>query len=180
MKSLKGAAAPRRPGAGAGVGAAGVRGQQSADEGQEERQGSRERAKRSKHQTDPLEQAPPRPRPGRMDPPAAKRSRGCPAGPEERNAGVATVRGRGRPEALLDLSAKRVAESWAFEQVTEEGGGEGPRNPPPASSTTYLLSLSRPQTPDLPPSQTPPEISKILNPDPKTPPHPPISFLQTL
>ena len=63
MKSLKGAAAPRRPGAGAGVGAAGVRGQQSADEGQEERQGSRERAKRSKHQTDPLEQAPPRPHP---------------------------------------------------------------------------------------------------------------------
>uniref|UniRef100_F6U1N5 Zinc finger SWIM-type containing 4 n=2 Tax=Equus caballus TaxID=9796 RepID=F6U1N5_HORSE len=52
-----------------------------------------------------------------MDPPAAKRSRGCPAGPEERDAGAGAVRGRGRPEALLDLSAKRVAESWAFEQV---------------------------------------------------------------
>lgn len=53
-----------------------------------------------------------------MDPPAAKRSRGYPAGPEEGDAGAGAVRGRGRPEALLDLSAKRVAESWAFEQVT--------------------------------------------------------------
>ncbi|XP_037674068.1 LOW QUALITY PROTEIN: zinc finger SWIM domain-containing protein 4 [Choloepus didactylus] len=54
-----------------------------------------------------------------MDPPGAKRSRGCPAGPEEREAVAGAVRGRGRPEALLDLSAKRVAESWAFEQVEE-------------------------------------------------------------
>ncbi|KAM9685584.1 zinc finger SWIM domain-containing protein 4 isoform 2-T2 [Trichechus inunguis] len=54
-----------------------------------------------------------------MDPPAAKRSRGGPAGPEERDARAGAARGRGRPEALLDLSAKRVAESWAFEQVEE-------------------------------------------------------------
>ncbi|KAF3829375.1 hypothetical protein GH733_003639 [Mirounga leonina] len=54
-----------------------------------------------------------------MDPPVAKRSRGCPAGPEERDAGAGAVRGRGRPEALLDLSAKRVAETWAFEQPPE-------------------------------------------------------------
>lgn len=65
-----------------------------------------------------------------MDPPAAKRSRDGPAGPEERDAGAGAVRGRGRPEALLDLSAKRVAESWAFEQVTEECGGEGPTPSP--------------------------------------------------
>lgn len=76
----------------------------------------------------PPQQAPPRPRPGRMDPPAAKRSRDCPAGPEERDAGAEAARSRGRPEALLDLSAKRVAESWAFEQVTkEEGGGSHPQ-----------------------------------------------------
>lgn len=49
---------------------------------------------------------------GRMEPPAAKRSRGCPAGDEP-----GTGARRGRPEPLLDLSAKRVAESWAFEQV---------------------------------------------------------------
>ncbi|KAB1259325.1 Zinc finger SWIM domain-containing protein 4 [Camelus dromedarius] len=55
-----------------------------------------------------------------MDPPAAKRSRGCPAGLEERDAGAGAVRGRGRPEALLDLSAKRVAESWAFEQPVQK------------------------------------------------------------
>ncbi|KAM9241883.1 zinc finger SWIM domain-containing protein 4 isoform 3-T3 [Dugong dugon] len=54
-----------------------------------------------------------------MDPPAAKRSRGGPSGPEERDARAGAARGRGRPEALLDLSAKRVAESWAFEQVEE-------------------------------------------------------------
>ncbi|XP_004715548.1 zinc finger SWIM domain-containing protein 4 [Echinops telfairi] len=52
-----------------------------------------------------------------MDPPTAKRSRGGPAGPEERNPGAGAARCRGRPETLLDLSAKRVAESWAFEQV---------------------------------------------------------------
>lgn len=60
-----------------------------------------------------------------MDPPAAKRSQGYPAGPEERDAGAGAMRGRGRPEALLDLSAKRVAESWAFEQVTRGRGGGG-------------------------------------------------------
>ncbi|KAM6149136.1 zinc finger SWIM domain-containing protein 4 [Erethizon dorsatum] len=50
-----------------------------------------------------------------MEPLAAKRSRGGAGGPEPRHAGA----GRGRPETLLDLSAKRVAESWAFEQVEE-------------------------------------------------------------
>lgn len=65
-----------------------------------------------------------------MDPPAAKRSRSCPAGPKERDAGAGAVRGRGRPETLLDLSAKRVAESWAFEQVTERGGGGTHPQPP--------------------------------------------------
>ena len=65
-----------------------------------------------------------------MDPPAAKRSRGCPVEPEERDAGAGAMRGRGRPEALLDLSAKRVAESWAFEQVTEWGRvRDGPQAP---------------------------------------------------
>uniref|UniRef100_A0A5G2QQK8 Zinc finger SWIM-type containing 4 n=1 Tax=Sus scrofa TaxID=9823 RepID=A0A5G2QQK8_PIG len=74
-----------------------------------------------------------------MDPPAAKRSRGCPAGPEERNAGVATVRGRGRPEALLDLSAKRVAESWAFEQVEERFS----RVPEPVQKRIVFWSFPR-------------------------------------
>lgn len=93
-----------------------------------------------------------------MDPPAAKRSRGCPAGPEERDAGAGAVRSRGRPEALLDLSAKRVAESWAFEQVTkEEGGGSHPQPFPPATG---------PQPPGLPPSEIP---SKILIPAPGQP-----------
>lgn len=78
-----------------------------------------------------------------MDPPAAKRSRGCPAGPEERDAGAGAVRGRGRPEALLDLSAKRVAESWAFEQVSERRGGEEP-------TPSRFLDISFP-----PPAQTP-------------------------
>ena len=96
-----------------------------------------------------------------MDPPAAKRSRGCPAGPEERDAGAGAVRGRGRPEALLDLSAKRVAESWAFEQVSERRGGEEPT--PSLFLDVSFLPLPRPQPPDLSPSKTPPEISKILN-----------------
>uniref|UniRef100_A0A2I3GZN6 SWIM-type domain-containing protein n=1 Tax=Nomascus leucogenys TaxID=61853 RepID=A0A2I3GZN6_NOMLE len=84
-----------------------------------------------------------------MEPPAAKRSRGCPAGPEERDAGAGAARGRGRPEALLDLSAKRVAESWAFEQVTAGEGGGGrdsppaPSLPPLAPSTTGLWHLLR-------------------------------------
>lgn len=83
-----------------------------------------------------------------MDPPAAKRSRGSPAGPEERDAGAGAVRGRGRPEALLDLSAKRVAESWAFEQVTEGGGGRDlPSTPLPIG--LLLLPLPSPQPPDL-------------------------------
>uniref|UniRef100_A0A2K5PFM0 Zinc finger SWIM-type containing 4 n=1 Tax=Cebus imitator TaxID=2715852 RepID=A0A2K5PFM0_CEBIM len=64
-----------------------------------------------------------------MEPPAAKRSRGCPAGPEERDAGAGAARGRGRPEALLDLSAKRVAESWAFEQFHLSGNIREPGGP---------------------------------------------------
>uniref|UniRef100_G1M2T8 Zinc finger SWIM-type containing 4 n=1 Tax=Ailuropoda melanoleuca TaxID=9646 RepID=G1M2T8_AILME len=74
-----------------------------------------------------------------MDPPAAKRSRGCPAGPEERDAGAGAVRGRGRPEALLDLSAKRVAESWAFEQVEERFS----RVPEPVQKRIVFWSFPR-------------------------------------
>uniref|UniRef100_A0A2R8ZPC5 Zinc finger SWIM-type containing 4 n=1 Tax=Pan paniscus TaxID=9597 RepID=A0A2R8ZPC5_PANPA len=73
-----------------------------------------------------------------MEPPAAKRSRGCPAGPEERDAGGA-ARGRGRPEALLDLSAKRVAESWAFEQVEERFS----RVPEPVQKRIVFWSFPR-------------------------------------
>ncbi|XP_068837066.1 zinc finger SWIM domain-containing protein 4 isoform X1 [Capricornis sumatraensis] len=74
-----------------------------------------------------------------MDPPAAKRSRGCPAGPEEREAGAGAVRWRGRPEALLDLSAKRVAESWAFEQVEERFS----RVPEPVQKRIVFWSFPR-------------------------------------
>nr|XP_042105766.1 zinc finger SWIM domain-containing protein 4 isoform X4 [Ovis aries] len=74
-----------------------------------------------------------------MDPPAAKRSRGCPAGPEERDAGAGAVRCRGRPEALLDLSAKRVAESWAFEQVEERFS----RVPEPVQKRIVFWSFPR-------------------------------------
>ncbi|XP_059950020.1 zinc finger SWIM domain-containing protein 4 isoform X2 [Mesoplodon densirostris] len=74
-----------------------------------------------------------------MDPPAAKRSRDCPAGPEERDAGAGAVRGRGRPEALLDLSAKRVAESWAFEQVEERFS----RVPEPVQKRIVFWSFPR-------------------------------------
>uniref|UniRef100_A0A2K5E9P5 Zinc finger SWIM-type containing 4 n=1 Tax=Aotus nancymaae TaxID=37293 RepID=A0A2K5E9P5_AOTNA len=71
--------------------------------------------------------------------PAAKRSRGCPAGPEERDAGAGALRGRGRPEALLDLSAKRVAESWAFEQVEERFS----RVPEPVQKRIVFWSFPR-------------------------------------
>ncbi|XP_010327754.2 zinc finger SWIM domain-containing protein 4 isoform X2 [Saimiri boliviensis] len=74
-----------------------------------------------------------------MEPPAAKRSRGCPAGPEERDAGAGAARGRGRPEALLDLSAKRVAESWAFEQVEERFS----RVPEPVQKRIVFWSFPR-------------------------------------
>ncbi|CAK6445419.1 unnamed protein product [Pipistrellus nathusii] len=74
-----------------------------------------------------------------MDPPAAKRSRSCPAGPKERDAGAGAVRGRGRPEALLDLSAKRVAESWAFEQVEERFS----RVPEPVQKRIVFWSFPR-------------------------------------
>ncbi|XP_006874339.1 PREDICTED: zinc finger SWIM domain-containing protein 4 [Chrysochloris asiatica] len=74
-----------------------------------------------------------------MDPPAAKRSRGGPAGPEERDAGAGAARVRGRPEALLDLSAKRVAESWAFEQVEERFS----RVPEPVQKRIVFWSFPR-------------------------------------
>ncbi|XP_019519765.1 PREDICTED: zinc finger SWIM domain-containing protein 4 [Hipposideros armiger] len=74
-----------------------------------------------------------------MDPPAAKRSQGYPAGPEERDAGAGAMRGRGRPEALLDLSAKRVAESWAFEQVEERFS----RVPEPVQKRIVFWSFPR-------------------------------------
>ncbi|XP_045709324.1 zinc finger SWIM domain-containing protein 4 [Phyllostomus hastatus] len=74
-----------------------------------------------------------------MDPPAAKRSRGCPVEPEERDAGAGAKRGRGRPEALLDLSAKRVAESWAFEQVEERFS----RVPEPVQKRIVFWSFPR-------------------------------------
>ncbi|XP_066203676.1 zinc finger SWIM domain-containing protein 4 isoform X1 [Saccopteryx leptura] len=74
-----------------------------------------------------------------MDAPAAKRSRSSPAGPEERDSGAGAVRGRGRPEALLDLSAKRVAESWAFEQVEERFS----RVPEPVQKRIVFWSFPR-------------------------------------
>uniref|UniRef100_G3T7U7 Zinc finger SWIM-type containing 4 n=1 Tax=Loxodonta africana TaxID=9785 RepID=G3T7U7_LOXAF len=64
-----------------------------------------------------------------MDPPAAKRSRGSLAGPEERDS----------REALLDLSAKRVAESWAFEQVEERFS----RVPEPVQKRIVFWSFPR-------------------------------------
>ncbi|XP_011949488.1 PREDICTED: zinc finger SWIM domain-containing protein 4 isoform X4 [Cercocebus atys] len=74
-----------------------------------------------------------------MEPPAAKRSRGCPAEPDERDAGAGAARGQGRPEALLDLSAKRVAESWAFEQVEERFS----RVPEPVQKRIVFWSFPR-------------------------------------
>lgn len=109
-----------------------------------------------------------------MDPPAAKRSRGCPAGPEERDAGAGAVRSRGRPEALLDLSAKRVAESWAFEQVTkEEGGGSHPQPflPLPAPSLRACRhQKSPPRSSSLPPGS--PLYSHFTPSNPMTHLHP--------
>ncbi|XP_077833670.1 zinc finger SWIM domain-containing protein 4 isoform X3 [Macaca mulatta] len=74
-----------------------------------------------------------------MEPPAAKRSRGCPVEPDERDAGAGAARGQGRPEALLDLSAKRVAESWAFEQVEERFS----RVPEPVQKRIVFWSFPR-------------------------------------
>lgn len=109
-----------------------------------------------------------------MDPPAAKRSRSCPAGPKERDAGAGAgaMRGRGRPEALLDLSAKRVAESWAFEQVTERAG-EG-RTPSPFSRS--------PPPPAQPPVSIPAQVGEKSPRSltlPRGTPYLPISLLQT-
>lgn len=121
MKNLKGAASPVLPGAGRGWERRGSEGGRARSKDEKAGRGRRSRPSGAGIGPTP-QQAPPRPRPrlrpDRMDPPAAKRSRGYPAGPEEGDAGAGAVRGRGRPEALLDLSAKRVAESWAFEQVT--------------------------------------------------------------
>ncbi|XP_031196429.1 zinc finger SWIM domain-containing protein 4 [Mastomys coucha] len=69
-----------------------------------------------------------------MEPPAAKRSRGCPAGDEP-----GTGARRSRPEPLLDLSAKRVAESWAFEQVEERFS----RVPEPVQKRIVFWSFPR-------------------------------------
>ncbi|XP_049644492.1 zinc finger SWIM domain-containing protein 4 [Suncus etruscus] len=82
-----------------------------------------------------------------MDAPEAKRSRLCPAGREEREpwagagtgAGAGAVRARGRPEPLLDLCAKRVAESWAFEQVEERFS----RVPEPVQKRIVFWSFPR-------------------------------------
>ncbi|KAM9094262.1 zinc finger SWIM domain-containing protein 4 isoform X1 [Sarcophilus harrisii] len=73
-----------------------------------------------------------------MDPPAAKRSRGCPGGSEEREAGAGRG-GRSRVETLLDLSAKRVAETWAFEQVEERFS----RVPEPVQKRIVFWSFPR-------------------------------------
>lgn len=68
------------------------------------------------------------------------------AGEEERASGrtpstgpAGAVRCRGRPEALLDLSAKRVAESWAFEQVEERFS----RVPEPVQKRIVFWSFPR-------------------------------------
>lgn len=65
------------------------------------------------------------------------------AGEEERASGrtpsTGPVRCRGRPEALLDLSAKRVAESWAFEQVEERFS----RVPEPVQKRIVFWSFPR-------------------------------------
>ncbi|EHB14458.1 Zinc finger SWIM domain-containing protein 4 [Heterocephalus glaber] len=65
----------------------------------------------------------------------AKRSRGDPGGPEPRDPRAE----RGRPETLLDLSAKRVAESWAFEQVEERFS----RVPEPVQKRIVFWSFPR-------------------------------------
>ncbi|XP_004872499.1 zinc finger SWIM domain-containing protein 4 isoform X3 [Heterocephalus glaber] len=70
-----------------------------------------------------------------MEPLTAKRSRGDPGGPEPRDPRAE----RGRPETLLDLSAKRVAESWAFEQVEERFS----RVPEPVQKRIVFWSFPR-------------------------------------
>uniref|UniRef100_A0A6I8PLH4 Zinc finger SWIM-type containing 4 n=1 Tax=Ornithorhynchus anatinus TaxID=9258 RepID=A0A6I8PLH4_ORNAN len=73
-----------------------------------------------------------------MDPPPAKRSRLCPGGSEEREAGTG-LRGRAPIETLLDLSAKRVAETLAFEQVEERFS----RVPEPVQKRIVFWSFPR-------------------------------------
>ncbi|XP_038626975.1 zinc finger SWIM domain-containing protein 4 isoform X1 [Tachyglossus aculeatus] len=73
-----------------------------------------------------------------MDPPPAKRSRLCPGGSEEREA-EAGLPGRSRIETLLDLSAKRVAETLAFEQVEERFS----RVPEPVQKRIVFWSFPR-------------------------------------
>ncbi|XP_069460474.1 zinc finger SWIM domain-containing protein 4 [Ambystoma mexicanum] len=65
-----------------------------------------------------------------MEPPPCKRR--CPGGPSE-------MRGRGRLETLLDLSAQSVAESWAYEQVEERFS----RVPEPVQKRIVFWSFPR-------------------------------------
>ncbi|XP_073174632.1 zinc finger SWIM domain-containing protein 4 isoform X3 [Lepidochelys kempii] len=78
-----------------------------------------------------------------MEHPAAKRRCGPPGGggrPEGPGLGAAAEGGGGgRPETLLDLSAKRVAETWAFEQVEERFS----RVPEPVQKRIVFWSFPR-------------------------------------
>ncbi|XP_053869237.1 zinc finger SWIM domain-containing protein 4 isoform X1 [Malaclemys terrapin pileata] len=78
-----------------------------------------------------------------MEHPAAKRRCGPPGGgrgPEGPGAGAAAEGGGGgRAETLLDLSAKRVAETWAFEQVEERFS----RVPEPVQKRIVFWSFPR-------------------------------------
>nr|XP_006003722.1 PREDICTED: zinc finger SWIM domain-containing protein 4 isoform X2 [Latimeria chalumnae] len=74
-----------------------------------------------------------------MDPPAAKRR--CPGISVEPVPGHRELRPgrRSRVESLLDLSAKRVAETWAYEQVEERF----PRIPEPVQKRIVFWSFPR-------------------------------------
>ncbi|XP_043362876.1 zinc finger SWIM domain-containing protein 4 isoform X3 [Dermochelys coriacea] len=77
-----------------------------------------------------------------MEHPAAKRRCGPPGGggrPEGPGLGAAAEGGGGRAETLLDLSAKRVAETWAFEQVEERFS----RVPEPVQKRIVFWSFPR-------------------------------------
>ncbi|KAL8164518.1 UNVERIFIED_CONTAM: hypothetical protein K2H54_052721 [Gekko kuhli] len=62
-----------------------------------------------------------------MEPPPAKRK--CGASGEQSEAGPAATAAAAAVETLLDLSARRVAETWAFEQLDPHQPGSTP--PPP-------------------------------------------------
>ncbi|TFK01332.1 tetraspanin-15-like [Platysternon megacephalum] len=77
-----------------------------------------------------------------MEHPAAKRRCGPPGGgrgPEGPGAAAEGGGGGGRAETLLDLSAKRVAETWAFEQVEERFS----RVPEPVQKRIVFWSFPR-------------------------------------